>query len=370
MPHRPLLRRHASIVSYWLNGSLIFENYATGVRISAQPAAAEVLHFFDRWRSVDAAIARLAEYAPASLRTLIAALERCSFLTRAGAPVDHRSQLMQTWAAWNPAGGFYHMSTKDGRYARSAEIREIRYRKLFRKALHSPLPPFIKRYRGARRVRLPPFKTRGEFPEVLLARRTWRDFSRRPVTLVELSTLLGLTWRVQGWLDSPGQGRLPLKTSPSGGARHPLEAYVWARRVSGLRPGIYHYAADRHLLEQLTKDGFHRRVISYLPTQRWYEPASALILITAVFPRVQWKYEFPRAYRVVLAEAGHFCQTFCLTATWLGLAPFCSMALADSRIERDLGIDGITESVVYVAGVGRRPRDRSKWPKFVATGEP
>jgi nitroreductase len=77
--------------------------------------------------------------------------------------------------------------------------------------------------------------------------------------------------------------------------------------------------------------------------------------MTAVFPRTQWKYEFPRAYRVVLAEAGHLCQSFCLTATWLGLAPFCTMALADSAIERDLRIDGLTESVLCAAGVGLRP---------------
>ena len=63
---------------------------------------------------------------------------------------------------------------------------------------------------------------------------------------------------------------------------------------------------------------------------------------------------FPRAYRSVLTEAGHLCQTFCLVATWLGLAPFCTLALADSRIERDLGLDGRTESVLYAAGVGSR----------------
>ena len=77
--------------------------------------------------------------------------------------------------------------------------------------------------------------------------------------------------------------------------------------------------------------------------------------MTAVFPRVLWRYDYPRAYRAVLIEAGHLCQTFLLTATWLGLAPFCSMALADSRIERDLGVDGVTESVLYAAGVGTRP---------------
>ena len=36
--------------------------------------------------------------------------------------------------------------------------------------------------------------------------------------------------------------------------------------------------------------------------------------------------------------------------------PFETMALADSRIERDLKIDGVTEAVLYAAGVGTRPR--------------
>jgi SagB-type dehydrogenase family enzyme len=73
-----------------------------------------------------------------------------------------------------------------------------------------------------------------------------------------------------------------------------------------------------------------------------------------VFPRTQWKYQLGRAYRVVVAEAGHICQTFCLVATWLGLAPFCTMAFEDSRLEELLGIDGVTESIIYVAGVGSR----------------
>jgi hypothetical protein len=36
------------------------------------------------------------------------------------------------------------------------------------------------------------------------------------------------------------------------------------------------------------------------------------------------------------------------------------MGLADSVIEADLGIDGIQESVLYAAGVGRRPA-RATW---------
>jgi len=79
-----------------------------------------------------------------------------------------------------------------------------------------------------------------------------------------------------------------------------------------------------------------------------------LVFFAASFERVLWRYDYSRAYRAVLIEAGHLCQTFCLTATWLGLAPFCSMALSDRSIERDLKLDGITESVLYAAGVGVR----------------
>ena len=78
-------------------------------------------------------------------------------------------------------------------------------------------------------------------------------------------------------------------------------------------------------------------------------------VMSAVFARSQWRYGFPRAYRVVLLDAGHLCQTFCLVATALGLAPFCTAALGDSIIEADLGLDGVTESVIYACGVGPRP---------------
>jgi len=129
--------------------------------------------------------------------------------------------------------------------------------------------------------------------------------------------------------------------------------------------GLYHYRADTHELERLSKEATPRQVAKYLPGQSWYGAASALVLLTAVFARTQWRYPFARADRVVLADSGHLCQTFCLTASWLGLAPFCTMALADSVIERDLGIDGVSESVIYAAGFGTRPggMDWAPWPE-------
>ena len=147
---------------------------------------------------------------------------------------------------------------------------------------------------------------------------------------------------------------MALKTSPSGGARHAIELYTLAFVSAAFVPGWYHYAADAHALELIDDETSRRLVRRYLPQQPWFEPAAALVFFAAVLDRELWRYPYARAYRALLIEAGHLCQTFCLTATWLGLAPFCTMALADSAIEKDLGLDGIGESVLYAAGVGAR----------------
>jgi SagB-type dehydrogenase family enzyme len=115
---------------------------------------------------------------------------------------------------------------------------------------------------------------------------------------------------------------------------------------------MYHYQAKDHRLAKLPIKVSPRKAGAYCADQWYFSGAAALFIMTAVFARTMWKYGGARAYRVVLLETGHLCQTLCLTATRLGLAPFSTAALRDSLIEKDLGLDGISESVLYVAGVG------------------
>jgi SagB-type dehydrogenase family enzyme len=119
-----------------------------------------------------------------------------------------------------------------------------------------------------------------------------------------------------------------------------------------LPAGLYHYNPLRHRLERIRRGFKPRRAVQYCSGQSWVGRAAALFVMSAAIPRVAWKYRMSRAYRAVLLEAGHLCQTFCLVATWRRLAPFCTMALADSMLEKDLGLDGLREPVIYLAGVG------------------
>ena len=354
-------RRSPYLVSYWVDSHLVFANYATARFLTADAFTTEVLDFFDRWRSVAALEQRFPEFTPASLRRTVRTLTQHTLLQEASQGRQANERAMAWWDTWNPAAGFFHFATKDIPYELDLEAVE---RDLERQVRESPPPPAVKHYPRAPQIALPAPRRQDEFPQVLLGRRTWRRFSRAPLRLSELATLLGLTWGVQHWVRSTGDTRAVLKTSPSAGALHPLEVYVAALRVAGLPRGLYHYAADRHRLERLRRGVGAGTAVKYLAGQWWFRDAAAVMLMTAVFPRNQWKYQHARAYRTVLLDAGHLCQTFLLTATWLGLAPFCTMALADSRIERDLGLDGVSESVLYAAGVGVRPAgvEWAPWP--------
>jgi SagB-type dehydrogenase family enzyme len=355
-------RRSPHLIFYWSGKRLVFENYYTRSKLYAAPLLFELLAFFDTWRGARAFAHRFPQIDPAVLMGGLSVLVRHGLLQRSDRPHDAvASRAMAAWANWNPAAGFLHFSTKDVHYSSDLDFVWARQQA---RAKSQPMPAPVKRFPGAKQIALPPPRHGGEFPQVLLARRTWRKFSAKPVALSALSTLLGLSFGVRWWVELPRLGRVALKTSPSGGARHPIETYLVARRVANLRPGLYHYAADKHCLERLNRGASSSQLARYLAGQKWYGKAAALVLMTAVFRRPQWKYQSPRAYRAVLIDAGHLCQTFCLVATWLGLAPFCSMALADSQIEADLGIDGVSESVLYAAGVGTLPPglNWAPWP--------
>jgi SagB-type dehydrogenase family enzyme len=349
------VRRARHLVAYWRRGRLILHNYASGERVGANPLLCRVLDFCGEWRTSDQIRSALGLGDGPLALGLIRQMTARSLLERSDRRRDPRARAMDAFDAWNPEAGFFHSATKDVRFWSPLEAK----RQARRRAREWPMPRPAKRYRGAETIDLPRPAKQGDFPAVLLSRRTWRRFSNAPVTLAELATLLGLTAGVQQWVRSPPRDA-PLKTSPSGGARHPVECYVVARTIKGLRAGLYHYAADRHALERLRGPMPAKRIAAYYPASGYFAKASAQVLFTAVFERQLWRYPYSRAYRAALIEAGHVCQTFCLTATWLGLAPYCLMGLADSLIERDLGIDGVTESVLYAAGVGRPPR-RTGW---------
>jgi SagB-type dehydrogenase family enzyme len=355
------------VVAYWHAGRFVIHHVPTSTRRHADPLAALILQFFQTPHSEADLVSATAPAYRRVFRQTVAELVRLGFLHRADRKTPARDRALQGWGDWNPAVSFFHFSTRDRPWATGVQ-RDRAESAFRRKALDGAVPPEpVKRHGTAPAIALPRPPRSGEFAQVLLARRTWRGFGRQPLTLEALAELLQLTWGVQRWGEAGAGDRVAFKTSPSGGGRTALEAYVLALRVKGLARGLYHYVADEHKLERLRAGATARQVEGYLGGQWFFRPAAALVLMTAVVERVRWRYPHAESYASVLLEAGHFCQTFCLVATWLKLAPFCTVALANSRIERDLGIDGVSEVLLYAAGVGTPPADGQwvQWPRHL-----
>ncbi len=277
-------------------------------------------------------------------------------LVAAGVLVDATTGQAESWAPWDPVAEWYHHATRD-----------VPVRKGTPRATPPPSPV---RRRSGPRVRLPwPRTLDMPLAAALAARRTWRRFGRAPLSLDDLATLLGFTFGVQAWADAPGAGRTALKTSPSGGARHSLEAYVCVRRVEGLAAGLYHYRPDTHTLVRLREGCSAADIGRFLPGQPGYRSAAVTCVMASELARVRWRYPHARAYRVVLIEAGHLAQTFALVATALGLAPFTTGALAETAIEDALGLSAATSPVLYACGAGAPPAGVA-WAPYAGAAPP
>jgi SagB-type dehydrogenase family enzyme len=341
----PQFRRARGLVVYWADSGLVCVDCTSGRRLSIVPELIQFLSELDDWTTARALTKRLA-HASAGLDVTgsLQALTTRGLVERADQARDW------PWAPWMPEAAFFHYGTRGGPYPDNPRDHDDDLRA---RAAHTPPPAPTKTVAGPRTA-LPPPEPIAGWSDILKARRTWRNFSPAPLPLQQLATLLQLTWGVQKHGTVEGQGRVVLKTSPSGGARHPIEAYTLASNVQGLPPGAYHYDAATHELVDLGGTVSPEIIEHLLGNQDYYRGAAAVVVMAAVIARSMWKYPRSRAYRAILADAGHLGQTFCLTATALGLAPFCTMAFRETETEQVLGIDGTSECAMYVVGVGNR----------------
>lgn len=296
------------------------------------------------------------------MRAAIRTLRDLGFLIPAARARRLRSQL-EAWGE-NRASAQYHAASRDLRYlAEPAAAHDY----VVRHVALDERPPLFKRYRSSARRTLaagagdPPATLAG----TLQRRRTVRVFGRAPVAFADLAAVVRGTWGRTGTVDGGLYGLLATKTSPSGGALHPIEAYVIAWNVASLPAGIYHYDVAADELRRLKRGDFRRQAVRAASGQRWVGRAGFVCLMTAVRARAAWKYQLENAYRILWLDAGHLGQTFCLLATARGLGPFTTAALQESYIEALLGLDGRREFPVYLCGAGMAvtPRRPSPLPR-------
>jgi SagB-type dehydrogenase family enzyme len=170
------------------------------------------------------------------------------------------------------------------------------------------------------------------------------------VTLDHLNFIINMSFAQTDTVNMYATGAHLRKPVPSGGARHPTEAYVLVNStVKDIDPGCYHYNVKAHRLDRLDVSDRHRdkaiRASSLLSRVR-NRPVAAVILHTCIFERSMFRYRESRSYRVMNFDLGHLHANEVIGAKMLGL-PFSECySVAEREIESIVYLDPLHESVM------------------------
>jgi SagB-type dehydrogenase family enzyme len=170
--------------------------------------------------------------------------------------------------------------------------------------------------------------------EAALAKRaSVRHFTSVPLTLSQISQIL---WAAQG-ITRNGGGR----TAPSAGALYPLELYL------ALRDGFLHYIPDNHQLMHVSDSNLIEDLATAALGQQCIREASAVVVITAVYERIEQKYG-RRGERYVKVEAGHAAQNILLQAVSEGIGAVPVGAFYDEDVRKALGLPSDHEPLYLI----------------------
>lgn len=229
-----------------------------------------------------------------------------------------------------------------------SETKYLRIKSLGYKLDWANKPEIYKNYPSSITIQLPNQFQQSTFDltKVLRMRKSIRSFTLKPLSIVDLAFLL---WASTGIHRVEHQ--FEFRTAPSAGALYPIETYIVANNVEGLKEGIYHYNIKNHSLEEIKLENFGNEFAHAALAQQMCAEAPVVFVWTAVFRRSKWKYS-QRAYRFIYLDAGHIGQNLALAATSIGCGSCEVGAFYDDEINSIIEIDGKEESTICLCAIG------------------
>jgi SagB-type dehydrogenase family enzyme len=346
------VRRARSVVFGLEVDAIAALNFFTRQAASLDEVAFTLLQRLEAWTDAEHALAALGESRRgAAAEALIGLIDHGLVVVEGTDEAATDERVEREWE-WGASAGHFHFGLKDVAY----DPPEVVAAMIEERARDKASVPLYLENDSEVEMALP---TPSEEPllAVMRRRRSCRAFdAEAPLPLAALADCLFAGLGIVGFARSPSGGPdlLPMTMTPSGGARNPYEAFVFARAVESLPTGTYHYSALGHSLAPVATAEPFPRLGAVLGGQEWFDDAGAIVVLVASLQRTMWKYPHPGGLRVVLIEAGHVAQNMLLCAARHGLAAAPTCALADGLIERLTGADRVTQAACHAVALGVR----------------
>lgn len=287
--------------------------------------------------------------------SVVRMLKDKDLLVPADSEVFELEQERKRWHESGWGGAFdYYVCIRDYPYYDDNDPTSILERVAQRAERYDDLPSLYKEYEGVPQIELEDVGTPtfGSVANVLgeSGAKTGRNGQNTAIDSETLSEVLFYTFGEIGRQSLDGVGEFLLKTSPSGGSRHPTEAYVISFDVDGIEKGVYHYSVKNHSLERLGETNGIAGALSQRQSSAESMP-SFVVIFTSVLARDMWKYRDPRAYRIPNHDVGHVMETFRLVCNASELAVTFERRFDKQELAAQLGLDRLGEPILACASV-------------------
>jgi len=247
---------------------------------------------------------------------------------------------------------YYHLASKDFKFLDySIENEVLKDQKLMKTYLNESLPPPI--YKEYKNNKFYPLLPISEFEEVKFPP---HGTLTKKLNKQKLSYMLYLTFGEIFSANFPIVGKILAKTSPSGGARHPSEAYILLlKNLDNIPAGVYHYSVKRNGLEYLTSLGSITKTKKYFYKTSHVKDfnAEVIIVISSIFERNMWRYREIRTFRVIFLDIGHLLSTLRIITKSLGMDVLINHSFDDYLVQKLLGLTTGKERPLYCAIIGK-----------------
>lgn len=209
---------------------------------------------------------------------------------------------------------------------------------------------------------LPPYRNvREPLGPVIRSRRSVRRYSGKAISLQDLSTVLHHAGGISGHLhtdsvpETVGLGksdRISVRTAISGGGLYPIDLFVLALNIEGLKTGAYRYAPKHHALKPAgTAEPPDLRGLAQFG-EIAVEQSSFMIGYVYNLFRNARKYG-DAALAFALIETGAMAAHVHLVCTALGLGSCDVGSFSKGKFERLFDADGVSRHMVHLTVVGK-----------------
>ncbi|MDE1869998.1 MAG: SagB/ThcOx family dehydrogenase [Candidatus Micrarchaeota archaeon] len=348
---------------YALRPKLVLENFFTKKKYEVSDSTLpKLINFCSTFKSKND-ITRYFEtcgYDASSVPTIISSLVKAKILISSGSDDSLIEAKTRFWEKnnWSHALDFY-MSIRDYPFLdyTQPDAHNLDNHKMSEYFKDSSPPNIYKNYK-TRVGSISLFQNLNSFDKINIKKLLLENVvdsspSKLPLSKTQVSDILFYTFGKTGTVKFPNQGEFLLKTSPSGGARHPIEAYVVILN-SKLRKGVFHYSVEKNMLELINSNVQTKKLKNIIHELKNGPPfeVKAIIILSAIFERSMWRYREPRSYRVVLHDLGHLLETLKIVSKASNVKTYFGHGFQDQKLEKYLGIDSETESVLKFAALG------------------